>query len=345
MKSATTLLILGSCVPGLLIGLGPAALQAGQEPVKVQPGVQGGSDRPADEAALRAVVAEFVRAFNAGDAATLAGLFTEAAEVVTVSGQRIEGRAAIEKQFGTAFAENPGQTIEVKTEAVRFLGPEVAVEDGTATTTGGQATGDVKPAPEITRYTAAYVKREGKWLHDSIRDFAASREPRAEQSVHEQLKVLEALIGEWIDESDEGEVHTTCRWADNGAFLLREFQVRIRGQEAMSGSQRVGWDPHLKQIRSWVFDSDGGFSEGLWSRDGDRFVIKTHGVLKDGRSASATNILTFVSRDMLKWASVDRTLGAEVLPDAEVITLVRKPPRPRSSPAAARPSQPGRTQP
>ena len=90
----------------------------------------------------------------------------------------------------------------------------------------------------------------------------------------------------------------------------------------MSGTQRIGWDPRLKQFRSWVFDSDGGFSEALWSRYGDSWVLKTTGVLKDGRSATATHVLTRINRDHIKWASVDRTIGGEVLADAEEIRLV-----------------------
>ena len=144
-------------------------------------------------------------------------------------------------------------------------------------------------------------------------------------------KELDWLVGEWVDESDEAVVHTTCQWSDNQAFLLRSFRLRVRGKDEMSGTQRIGWDPRLKQIRSWVFDSDGGFSEGLWTRDGERWVIKTAGVLKDGRSASATNILTRINRDHARWASVDRTLGGEVLADAEEIALVRTPPQPHSA--------------
>jgi hypothetical protein len=112
----------------------------------------------------------------------------------------------------------------------------------------------------------------------------------------------------------------------------------------MSGSQRIGWDPRLKQVRSWVFDSDGGFSEGFWSRDGERWVIKTTGVLKDGRAASATNILTRVNKDTIKWTSVDRTFGADVLPDGEEINLVREPPKPRSDRTRNQRTQPERTQ-
>jgi uncharacterized protein (TIGR02246 family) len=299
--------------------------------------------RDQDEALLRAIVAEFTRAFNAGDARSIATLFTPEARIVTLTGKSIEGREAIEKVFAASFAESPGQTIEVKTESLRFLGPDAAIEEGIATITTPRAEGGPAVPAEGTRYSAAYLRREGKWLQDSIRDYATV--PAEEPSVQGNLKELEWLVGDWIDESDEGEVHTTCRWAENHAFLRRSFQVRIRGRAEMSGTQLIGWDPRLRQIRSWVFDSDGGFSESLWSRDGERWVIKSAGVVKDGRAASATNMLTRVNRDTIRWTSVDRTLGSEVLPNAEEITLVRKPPQPRTARPAIRPAQPGSPKP
>jgi uncharacterized protein (TIGR02246 family) len=285
------------------------------------------------------MVAEFTKAFNAGDAKALAALCTPDARIVTLSGKAIDGREAIDKEFADSFADHPGQKIELKTETLRFLGSDAAIEEGLATITTPRADGGPAEPAEATRYSAAYVKRDGKWLHDSIRDYAAV--PAEEASAQDNLKELEWLVGEWIDESDEGEVHTTCRWAENRAFLQRSFQVRIRGRAAMSGTQLIGWDPRLKQIRSWVFDSDGGFSESLWSRDGERWVIKSGGVVRDGRAASATNILTRVNRDTIRWTSVDRTVGSEVLPDAEEITLVRKPPQPRPARPSTRPAQPG----
>jgi uncharacterized protein (TIGR02246 family) len=298
--------------------------------------------RPEDEVALRGVIAEFTRLFNAGDAKGVAALFTTSARVVTSSGQAIDGREMIEKSFAASFQANPGQTIEVKTESVRFLGSDAAIEEGVASVKTSKGPDEPAGPTETTRYSVAYVKREGKWFQDSIRDYPLP-EPAEETSAHEHLKDLEWLVGEWVDESDEADVHTTCRWAENQAFLLRSFQVKIRGKDAMTGSQRIGWDPRLKQIRSWVFDSEGGFSDGLWSRDGDRWVIKTTGVLKDGRTASATNMVSRVGRDTIKWASVDRTYGDEVLADAEEITLVRVPPRPRSSRPRTNPAQPGST--
>lgn len=303
-----------------------------------------GASRINDVLALRGLVTEFTKAFNAGDAKGLAALFTTNARIVTVDGTAIEGRAAIETQFATSLRENPGQTILIKTESLRFLNADAAVEEGTAAVNSGGPPGDSGRSAGSTRYFVTYVKRDGKWLQDSIRDYPLA-EPAPAGSAHDQLQELEWLVGEWVDESDEAVVRTTCRWSENQSFLIRSFRVRIQGKDEMTGTQRIGWDPRLKQIRSWVFDSDGGFSEALWSRDGERWVIKTTGVLKDGRSASATNILTRINRDHAKWASVDRTIGGEVMADTEEITLVRTPPQPHSARSRTRPAQPEETQP
>ena len=45
------------------------------------------------------------------------------------------------------------------------------------------------------------------------------------------------------------------------------------GQVDISGIQVIGWDPIAKAIRSWTFDSNGGFAEGKWEHRGDRWFI------------------------------------------------------------------------
>lgn len=294
-----------------------------------------------DEAAVRAVGAEFTRLFNADDAHGLAGLFTEKARIVAVDGTVIDGREAIERQFAAIFAQSPGNTIEIKVESLRFLGSEAAIEEGISTFAARPVEGEPAPPPVSSRYVVGYVKQAGKWLQDSIRDFPLTLpgDP-TDKTAHEQLQRLDWLVGEWIDEGDDAEVHTSCQWSDNGSFLLRSFEIHIHGRADRTGSQRIGWDPRVKQLRSWVFDSDGGFSEGVWSKQGDRWLIKSTGVLKDGRSVSATNIIDRTGRDSYRWSSIERTLDGEVLPDAEEITLVRRPPRPR--PARIGPDTKGR---
>ena len=68
------------------------------------------------------------------------------------------------------------------------------------------------------------------------------------------------------------------RWTDNHRFILGQFTVQIAGKPAMTGTQRIGWDPLKKTIRSWVFDSEGGFAEGTWTLDGNKWVVKLTGV-------------------------------------------------------------------
>jgi hypothetical protein len=142
------------------------------------------------------------------------------------------------------------------------------------------------------------------------------------------------MVGEWVNENSDSVVHTTCAWTDNKCFLLREFTVKLAGHPALTGSQRIGWDPLRKQIRSWVFDSEGGFAEGLWSRQGNQWYVKISGVLRDGRTLSATQVITLLNKDSSTWTSVDRTIGGEVVPDIDSFTLVRKPPQPKGFEAA-----------
>ena len=277
----------------------------------------------ADEAAIQALVAEFVRAFNAGDAQAVAALFADDARVVSEEGRSITGRAAIEQRFAEGFESAPGRTIAIETESLRMLGSDAAIEEGVAVvTTPAENGGDARA--ERSRFLATYVKRNGKWLQEGIHDFQAIDE----HSAHERLKELEWLVGEWVDEDDEGEVHTVCEWSEDGSFLLRRYRLKVQGEFVMSGVQRIGWDPRRKQFRSWVFDSEGGFSDGLWARDGDRWIVKTDGVLQDGRSVSATNVITRLGPDLIRWASISRILDGAVLADAEDVILARRPPEP-----------------
>jgi hypothetical protein len=97
----------------------------------------------------------------------------------------------------------------------------------------------------------------------------------------------------------------------------------------MTGTQRIGWDPLAKKIRSWVFDSEGGFGEGVWTRDGKQWIVKRTGVTRDGKIASATTIITRTSKHRMTWQQRDRIVGGEKTPDTGKIQITRKPPSPR----------------
>jgi uncharacterized protein (TIGR02246 family) len=314
-----------NCALLLLLGVGALMAQEAKPSRSPSSGTQGSQvTRPAgpetgnDIKAIRALSDAFLKAYNSKDAKALGALFTEGAEIENEKGEVTRGRSAIAERFSQLFAEGQGGKIKVSDETVRFLSPSLAIEEGTASVTEAD-----EEKPETTRYSVIYVKQDGRWLHARIRD-----EEAEEVSPHEHLKDLEWMLGEWVNESDDAIVTTTCTWSDDGSFLLRQFDVKIEGVIALKGTQRIGWDPHLSQFRTWVFDAEGGFGEGVFSRAGEQWIVKATGVRSDGKAASATNIITPLSKDRIGWEAADRTIGGVAVPGIDQFVLVRKPPQP-----------------
>jgi hypothetical protein len=102
-----------------------------------------------------------------------------------------------------------------------------------------------------------------------------------------------------------------------------DYVVKREGIDPLEVSVRVGWDGHNGRIRSWVFDSQGGFGEGYWNKDGKRWIVGTSGVLPDGGTGGATNIYEFVNENSFIWRATDREVDGQPLADAEV-KFVRK---------------------
>lgn len=117
---------------------------------------------------------------------------------------------------------------------------------------------------------------------------------------------------------------TECHWTRNNNFLVRSFTVQIRDRVDMAGMQLIGWDPATKTIRSWVFDSDGGFGQGTWTNKGDRWYIQQNGVLTDGRKTSAVNIVTRLDDNTCTLQSVNRTVDGELLPNIDEVKVTKE---------------------
>jgi uncharacterized protein (TIGR02246 family) len=273
------------------------------------------TDHSADEAAIRANIAQFVKAYNAGDAKAIAALFTPDGEAWDKDGNEAEGREAIAKTFADIFKASPRRNLEVFVESIRFIGADMAWETGTT-----KEILEPNEPPDSDRYTVLHVKRDGKWQMALARD-----EEGPAPTSRERLRPLAWLVGEWIDDGGSAVVRSSCRWSDDGNFLLQDFKLQFNGQDAMNVSQRIGWDPLAKCIHSWVFDSEGGFGESLWTRDDDGWIIRATGVRPDGTTASATNVLIPTGTDGYVWRSTDRVVGDERQP-AQEVKVVRKPP-------------------
>lgn len=279
----------------------------------------------ADVAAIRASVESYVAAYNRGDAPAVAAHWSETGQWISPAGDRVQGRAAIQEELRAMFDQGQGGKVEVSDVQVRLLSADVAMEEGVARVT---QPGEV---PSTSRYLALHVKKQGQWQLDCIRE----AETPSETPARDNLKQLEWLVGDWVDEGNEAVVEHSCRWSEDGHYLLGSFTLRLEGRPAMTVSVRIGWDPLRRQIRSWVFDTEGGFAEGLWTGLGDRWVVKMTGVRPDGVAASATQVYQLLRRDAFRVTSLDRIVGDEEEPDQSV-TVVRKPPQPGSRPDAAK---------
>ncbi|HEY1376307.1 MAG TPA: SgcJ/EcaC family oxidoreductase [Gemmataceae bacterium] len=277
-----------------------------------------GADHAADEATIRANIDRFVKAYNAGDAKAIAALFTPDGQIEDKDGDVSEGREAIQQTFAGLFADAPQKRIEVFVESIRFIGADLAVETGTTKETPAP-----NEPPEYDRYTVLHVKRDGQWQVALARD-----EEGPPDSAHERLQPLAWLVGDWVDDGGSAVVVSSCRWSEDGNFLVQDFKLRVNGRDEMNVTQRIGWDPAAKCVRSWVFDTEGGFGQSVWTRDDDEWLIKATAVRPDGTTASATNRLIQDGGDGYVWRSTDRVVGGEVQEPTEV-RVVRKPPQPK----------------
>jgi hypothetical protein len=90
----------------------------------------------------------------------------------------------------------------------------------------------------------------------------------------------------------------------------RSFTVSIARAVDMAGMQIIGWDEAKKQIRSWAFDSDGGFNQGVREKAGERWSVQKTATLPDGTLASSTSLLTPLDENSFTWQQVSRVVGA-----------------------------------
>jgi uncharacterized protein (TIGR02246 family) len=264
--------------------------------------------------ALKARAEEFTKAFDRGDAKALADFWTEDGDYMDAAGHTLKGRKEIQAAFEKQFEAAKGAKLHINTTSLRVLKDDLAIEDGTTEVT---YPGDAPPT--AARYTVVHVKQGGQWYLASVRD-AEYLPP----SNHDQLSQLDWLEGDWVDEAEKGEVaKASYSWAENDNFLVGSFELTLKDVPVAGGTQWIGWDGAAKHIRSWSFNSDGGFSEATWSHDGNKWSAKSTATTRDGKKLTGTNVITKVDADHFTFQSTKRTLDGKELPDGDVIKMKR----------------------
>jgi uncharacterized protein (TIGR02246 family) len=271
-------------------------------------------DVPGLDTEAQTFFAGYLNAFNAADTEALATMWAaDAVWTSDIDGSSTEGREAIIADLKESLTLAPGLRLSAQLERVREIAQGVVSVDGQVIS----ARPDEPPTQ--TSFTAILVNRDNSWQISTVHEFATP----VPATPYERLKQFEFLIGEWYDESPDANITTTFRWGAGQSFLIRSYIAQVEGAEPLQGTQVFGWDPREQVMRSWSFDSLGGFGQGTWSKSGDEWVGRLGEVLPDGGTAAATQVIRRIDNDTLEVTTVGREVNGEPQPSSDPVRVVR----------------------
>jgi uncharacterized protein (TIGR02246 family) len=127
-----------------------------------------------DEAAIRAISPAWMKAYNAGDAKAVSGLYAEQAVLLPPGAPAAKGKAAILAYFTKDVVESAKAGITFSLDAKTDVGTsgDIGWESGTYAVKAKSGA-----SVEIGKYLTVYQKSDGKWL--IIRDTWNSDAPPA----------------------------------------------------------------------------------------------------------------------------------------------------------------------
>ena len=266
------------------------------------------SDVDRDTAAVRAAGKKYVTAMRRGDSEAIRKMWTRDGDYVDASGQHFRISKLLSRDEKADGAKADAAAVKTEESTIRFITPDVAIEDGvsgeTASSDGGSVTG---------RYTAVWVKREGGWLLDSLRESEVVTPP-----AKDRLQELAWLIGEWVGKTDDGAILISSHLRDDGRYIVREFVDRGDDHATITGTQRIGWDAATGKIKCWTFDSQGGVGEGTWRRDGNRWIVEMDDLLANGEKTTVSAVYVPSGDGQFVWESGGAKLEGERVPPRRI---------------------------
>ena len=114
-----------------------------------------------DEQAVRALYAESLDSWNRRDAAAMAALYDEQANVTGFDGSQMNGPAEIESEIGAVFRDHQTAAYVGKVREVRFLAPDVALLRAVVGMVPPGGT-DINPAANAIQSLVA-IRQAGQW--------------------------------------------------------------------------------------------------------------------------------------------------------------------------------------
>jgi len=267
---------------------------------------QSAPSRAQDESAVRQAGKDYLAAVEKGDAKMVADFWTADGTFTDEVGHTAKVRDLLEKS-GDQSSGGAKRSIDANAK-IRLVADGVAIEEGEF-----QSVAIDGAAPAKGHYTAIWVRDNGRWKLDDVHE-----SPAEQTSTAASLASLNVLAGEWSGETNKIAIRVSSKWDANKKFLQREITM-TGGKAALVGKQEIGWDPLTHEIRSWMFSDDGSYSEGLWSMEGNLWMVLATRVLPDGRISKATQVYKFPDKNTVVWKSIRGTIDGQPTDDFEVV--------------------------
>jgi uncharacterized protein (TIGR02246 family) len=281
----------------------PAQEKTGQDP-----------KREADKQAIDKLIKATVEAYNNRDAAAIAAHWTADGEFIRNDGDPIRGRAAIEKGYAEFFKTLKAKPkLEIQNDALRFPSADTAVSEVTL-----RLRNDEGEIIASSWRNTLLVRENGQWK------VAIVREWDRDTGLDVSLKELDWLIGTWQAASKDRELTTVYEWDENKVFIRGKYTVKEGDKVVEAGTQIIGRDNFEGAIRSWVFQSDGGFGGGVWTREGRKWSVDVYGVTADGKELTATSIFIHVDPNSFTWQGVGQAIDGVPVPDTQPIKVTKQ---------------------
>lgn len=269
---------------------------------------------PDDTGILGTGIEKYSEAFNAHDPNTIAELWADDGTYVNMTTQETyEGKQAIKEYYSKMFNEDGADKIKTEISTTYSLSSNESIAKGLATITFKDGT-EKKEA-----FIAQFFLNNGKWLLQNV----SINELDPPLSHFEKLKDLDWLAGDWIDDDDNIDVDYSYEWDKYKNFLTQQFTLSVLDQEVLTGTQIIGWDPIQETIKSWIFDSDGGFGEAIWNKQDETWYATVKFILPEGGEATATHVYKKINDSLYTFSSENRVVDGNLLPNIGPFKVMR----------------------
>lgn len=282
----------------LAVALGALTWAIGQQPATA----------PTAEATAKTVLERYAAALNQRKTAAIEPFLAESVDHIADDGTATTGRANVLKLYESIAGDAANFSVALTVNSAKFVTANVLLIDGAATIKSGDST-------ETARFESVWEKAGANWQAVRIRELGDGS-PVPESNA-EYLKEIDWLVGDWTAESAEYKVAMTVKYGKNRNFLIGEQSITRGNDEVVTVMKVIGYDAVRGELRTWLFDSDGGFGGGSLVRQGASWVDSTEFQTRGGDASTATHTFR-PNTNGFTWTSTDRILDGKPLPDLKL---------------------------